>query len=158
MAPLAYTANSTAHVGHAVRMGCPYSFPIDRARQFAEDDFFKDDVMLVITRKPDQAVVIGDEIQLTIVEVLSIGVLIEVQATPETRVEWKSKEGRHRHRWSNEDATVCMVLDRRGRISFDRTIHVTLIDIRTEKARLGIEAPRDIPVYRKEVHESSGRE
>jgi carbon storage regulator CsrA len=118
----------------------------------------KDDVMLVITRKPDQAVVIGDEIQLTIIEVLSIGVLVEVQATPETRVEWKTKEGRRRHRWSNEDASFYMVLDRRGRISFDRTVHVTLIDIRTEKARLGVEAPRDIPVHRKEIHESTGRE
>lgn len=114
--------------------------------------------MLVISRKWDQGVVIGDEIQLTIVEVLSIGILMEVQATPETRVEWKTKAGRCRHEWSNEETSFYMVLDRRGRISFDRTIHVTLIDVRTEKARLGIDAPRDVPIHRKEVHESSGRE
>lgn len=34
---------------------------------------------------------------------------------------------------------------------------VTLIDIRGDKIRLGIEAPQDIPVHRKEVYEAIKR-
>lgn len=34
---------------------------------------------------------------------------------------------------------------------------VTLIDIRGDKCRLGIEAPKDVPVHRKEVYEAIQR-
>lgn len=31
---------------------------------------------------------------------------------------------------------------------------ITVIDIRSDKIRLGIEAPKDIPVHRKEIYEA----
>ena len=37
-------------------------------------------------------------------------------------------------------------------------IVVTIVDIRGDKVRLGIEAPRDIPVHRQEVYEAIQRE
>ena len=36
-------------------------------------------------------------------------------------------------------------------------IIVTVVDIRRDKVRLGIEAPRDIPVHRREVYEAIKR-
>jgi carbon storage regulator len=35
---------------------------------------------------------------------------------------------------------------------------VTIVDIRGDKVRLGIEAPQDIPVHRREVYEAIQRE
>ncbi len=43
---------------------------------------------------------------------------------------------------------------RKQQIVIDDTIVVTVIDIRGEKIRLGIEAPREVPVHRREVHDA----
>jgi len=37
-------------------------------------------------------------------------------------------------------------------------IVVTIVDIRGDKVRLGIEAPSEIPVHRREIHEAIQRE
>ena len=37
-------------------------------------------------------------------------------------------------------------------------IVITVVDIRGDKVRLGIEAPKDIPVHRQEVYEAIQRE
>ena len=37
-------------------------------------------------------------------------------------------------------------------------IEITVVDIRGEKVRLGISAPKEIPVHRKEVYEAIQRE
>jgi carbon storage regulator len=39
-------------------------------------------------------------------------------------------------------------------IVIDSTITVTVVEIRGDKVRLGIVAPRDVPVHRQEVYES----
>lgn len=42
-------------------------------------------------------------------------------------------------------------------ILIGENVAVTIIDIRGDKVRLGVEAPREISVYRQEVHESIKR-
>lgn len=37
-------------------------------------------------------------------------------------------------------------------------IEITIVDIRGDKVRLGIEAPTEIPVHRQEVHDAIQRE
>jgi carbon storage regulator len=37
-------------------------------------------------------------------------------------------------------------------------VEITIVDVRGDKVRLGISAPRDIPVHRKEVYEAIQRE
>lgn len=37
-------------------------------------------------------------------------------------------------------------------------IRITVVDIRGDKTRLGIDAPKDIPVHRQEVYEAIKRE
>ncbi|MCA9054268.1 MAG: carbon storage regulator CsrA [Planctomycetaceae bacterium] len=39
-------------------------------------------------------------------------------------------------------------------IIIDGNIVVTVVDIRGDKVRLGIEAPRDVPVHRSEVYDA----
>jgi carbon storage regulator len=37
-------------------------------------------------------------------------------------------------------------------------VEITVVDVRGDKVRLGIAAPKDIPVHRKEVYEAIQRE
>ena len=43
-------------------------------------------------------------------------------------------------------------------IVIDGCIVITIVDIRGDKVRLGIEAPATVPVHRKEVHDALQRE
>jgi carbon storage regulator len=42
-------------------------------------------------------------------------------------------------------------------IVIDEKIVVTVVDIRGDKVRLGIEAPKDVPIHRSEVYEALRR-
>ncbi len=52
-----------------------------------------------------------------------------------------------------------LVLSRKKneQIVIDGNVVVTVVQIRGDKVRVGIEAPRHIPVHRKEVHEALKR-
>lgn len=39
-------------------------------------------------------------------------------------------------------------------IVIDEKIVITVVEVRGDKVRLGIQAPRDVPVYRQEVHQA----
>lgn len=43
-------------------------------------------------------------------------------------------------------------------IIINNDITITVVDIRGDKVRLGIEAPKEIPVHRQEVYEAIQRE
>lgn len=43
-------------------------------------------------------------------------------------------------------------------IMVGENVEVMIVDIRGDKVRLGITAPKDIPVHRREVHEAIQRE
>lgn len=42
-------------------------------------------------------------------------------------------------------------------IIINHVIRVTIVEIRGDKIRLGIEAPKDVPVHRSEIHEAIRR-
>lgn len=53
-----------------------------------------------------------------------------------------------------------LVLSRRPNesIVIDEKIVITVIEIRGDKVRLGIEAPRDVPIHRSEVYDAIQRD
>jgi carbon storage regulator len=53
-----------------------------------------------------------------------------------------------------------LVLSRKKQeqIVIDDDILVTVVGIRGDKVRLGVDAPKDVPVHRKEVHTAIKRE
>ena len=53
-----------------------------------------------------------------------------------------------------------LVLSRKKneQIVIDENVVVTVLQIRGDRVRVGIEAPKDIPVHRKEVQEAMKRE
>lgn len=55
-----------------------------------------------------------------------------------------------------DGAIKMLVLSRKKSESVvvDGSIRITVIEIRGDKVRLGIEAPRDVPVHRSEVYEA----
>lgn len=52
------------------------------------------------------------------------------------------------------DVCIMLVLSRKKNesIVIDERIVITVVEIRGDKVRLGIEAPREVPVHRSEVH------
>ncbi len=53
-----------------------------------------------------------------------------------------------------------LVLSRKKQeqIVIDEDILVTVVEIRGDKVRLGVDAPKDVPVHREEVHTAIKRE
>ncbi|WP_144989370.1 carbon storage regulator CsrA [Gimesia aquarii] len=49
-----------------------------------------------------------------------------------------------------------LVLSRKKneKIVIDENIVITIVEIRGDKVRLGIEAPRDVPIHRSEVYDA----
>ena len=47
---------------------------------------------------------------------------------------------------------------RDGKIMIGDDIEITVVDIRRDKVRLGIQAPKEATVHRKEVHDAIKRE
>jgi len=47
---------------------------------------------------------------------------------------------------------------RNEQIVIAENVVITVVEIRGDKVRLGIEAPKDVPVHRKEVYEAIQRE
>lgn len=54
------------------------------------------------------------------------------------------------------DRTAMLVLSRKKSesIVIDGRISITVVEIRGDKVRLGIEAPREVPVHRSEVYDA----
>lgn len=53
---------------------------------------------------------------------------------------------------------LCLSRKRGEQVVIDDDITITVVEVRGNKVRLGIEAPADIPVHRKEVYDAIQRE
>jgi carbon storage regulator len=61
--------------------------------------------------------------------------------------------------WSNKESTMLVLSRQRDEsIMIGDNIVITIVDIRGDKVRLGINAPTEIPVHRQEVYEAIQRE
>jgi len=49
-----------------------------------------------------------------------------------------------------------LVLSRKKneKIIINESIVITIVDVRGDRVRIGIDAPRDIPIHRQEIHEA----
>jgi carbon storage regulator len=58
--------------------------------------------------------------------------------------------------WTSEGYTPMLVLSRKKNesIVINNDILITVVEIRGDKVRLGIVAPKDVPVHRQEVYEA----
>tara|TARA_R110002072_G_scaffold287242_2_gene452736 strand:+ start:87479 stop:87676 length:198 start_codon:yes stop_codon:yes gene_type:complete len=49
-----------------------------------------------------------------------------------------------------------LVLSRKKneKIVINESIVITIVDVRGDRVRIGIDAPRDVPIHREEIHEA----
>jgi len=57
------------------------------------------------------------------------------------------------------EANVMLVLSRKKNesIVIDGVVKITVVEVRGDKVRLGIEAPREVPIHRSEVYDAIRR-
>jgi carbon storage regulator len=67
---------------------------------------------------------------------------------------------KYKRKTSRQKELKMLVLSRQKdeSIMIGDDVEITIVDVRGDKVRLGIAAPKDIPVHRKEVYEAIQRE
>lgn len=53
-----------------------------------------------------------------------------------------------------ENGMLVLSRKKNEKIVIDENIVITIVEIRGDKVRLGIEAPRDVPIHRSEVYDA----
>lgn len=97
--------------------------------------------MLVLSRQVDETVMIGDTITVTVVSIESEMATLFV-----------------RYRDANQRVEQKLALEIDDRLEITEEIYVSVVEIREDKIRIAIVAPKSFAVHRKEVYEAIKRE
>ncbi len=97
--------------------------------------------MLVLSRQVDETVLIGDAIAVTVVSINPEGATLHV-----------------RYRDKNHRLEQKLALEIDDRLEITDDIYVSVLDIRGDKIRLAVVAPKTMAVHRKEIYEAIKRE
>jgi len=126
--------------------------------------------MLVLSRQRDESIIIRDNIVVTVVDIRGDKVRLGVQAPQEIPVH--RREVYEAIQRENAQAGVVpaglpasgspkgsggmLVLSRKKNesIIIGEDVTIVVVEIRGNKVRLGVEAPKEIPVHRREVYEA----
>jgi len=128
--------------------------------------------MLVLSRHREESVTIG-KMLITIIDIRGDKVRIQITAPKEIPVHRKEVFETERRKnggakpppvpfpssWEMPKDSSGLVLSRKRdeSIIINSEIEIVVVDIRGDKVRLGIDAPTDIPVHRREVYEAIQR-
>jgi len=129
--------------------------------------------MLVLTRKKGESIVINDGVEVTVANILGDKVRLVVNAPDGIPVVQREMFGAtiphgspctvrldpHEAKSRGGSGSSFVFLRHRDEgIVIGDNVVVTIVDIRGDKVRLGIDAPTEIPVHRREVYEAIQRE
>lgn len=108
--------------------------------------------MLVLSRQAGQTVIIGEDLFVTVDKILSQAGQLSVCAPARVI---KGVSGTVLEKRAN---VAAILLARDEHVDLGPEIRVTVVDIRGDKLRLGIDSPPELPVHRKEVYDAIRRE
>lgn len=128
--------------------------------------------MLVLSRKESEDIIINNNIAVTIIEMRGNKARIGIKAPkniPIYRAEIDDNEKRRVRQKANQAGSSTVDINKAGgyltitrekdqRIEIGDNISIMVVEIRGDKVRLGIEAPKEVPVHRKEVYDAIQRE
>lgn len=129
--------------------------------------------MLVLSRQLDESIIISDNIVVTVVDIRGDKVRLGVQAPQEIPVHRREVYDAIQRENAQAGAVPAglptsgppkgrggmLVLSRKKNesIVIDNDITIVVVEIRGDKVRLGVEAPKEIPVHWKEVFDAIRR-
>lgn len=130
--------------------------------------------MLVLTRMRDESIMIGDDIEVQVVDIRSDKIRLRIVAPKHISIHRKELydviklENLKRPPVIEGDASVAQKRDGGGGLVLSRErgqiimigddIEVMIVDIRGDNVRIGTTAPKNIKVHRLEVYEDIQRE
>lgn len=122
--------------------------------------------MLVLSRQRDESIFIGDNIKITVVDIRGDKVRLGFKAPPDISIHRQEvfdaiarQSGDLLPKKKKDNGGMLVLSRQRDEAIMIRTdIKITVIDIRGDKVRLGVEAPTEVPVHRQEVYEAIQRE
>jgi carbon storage regulator len=139
--------------------------------------------MLVMSRKRDESIMIGDRARVTVVDLRGDKVRLGIQAPKEIPVhrqevydaiqrenrkaaavegtEKKAVEAVSDSMWWKgkeiEGSMLTLSRKKNESIMINDDIMIVVVEIRGDKVRIGIEAPKEVPVHRQEVYDAIKR-
>ena len=124
--------------------------------------------MLVLSRKVNETIIINDNIVITVVDIRGDKVRLAIEHPREMPVhrrevlqELPGETGEHLPdiaKYSGEPTTLVLSRKTGESIVIASVIVVTIVDIRDDIVRLGVECPKDLPIHRSEVWDAIQRE
>lgn len=114
--------------------------------------------MLVLTRKFGEHIMIGDHITITVARIVGKRVSLQTRAPKNVSVQRQEtplRSGPTSH--STECSMLVLSRKKNESIVINNDITIVIVEIRGDKVRLGIEAPKEMPVHRREVYDAIKR-
>lgn len=113
--------------------------------------------MLIISRHKDEEFLIGDDIVVTLVDTRVNKARVGITAPRDVGVN-RAEHGRD-YKSTGGDGSGMLVISRsrRQKILIGETVTVIVLEFRGNKVRFGIDAPKDVKVYRREVFDDRKR-
>ena len=109
--------------------------------------------MLVLSRRVDEGLAIGGCVFVTVASIAPDSIDITVKTPPGFQVAGKAVQDSTVTLQQGEYTRINRVFNLAPNASWpiDRSVQLTVIQLRDDKARLGVEAPPDVPCHRTEV-------
>lgn len=115
--------------------------------------------MLVLSRKKDESIIIGDSINVVVVDIRGDKIRLGISSPSETpvyRSESPPSDEARSFRAYGGDPSGMIVFSRKKNesVCIGNDIEIVVVDIRGDKVRFGIEFPKDVAVHRQEVYDA----